>query len=211
MTPNVVEPMRQFLQEHFYKNGSGTVPEPQGVVSNVSPEHLAMLLEAKPEVVSFHFGLPEQETVDAIKSAGPFVQSSATTVAEAWLLELVSMPFSAVFCAVSRRRRSSFSFALRSALYSSTARLVAALLGRSAATICPAPGRSSSAIKAPWGSGDRFDCAGTRPQAEAVKRHRSAFTSRAIGVVHPSRQDIMCGPAATIPSPFIRLALRRVT
>jgi nitronate monooxygenase len=87
MTPEIVEPMRQFLQEHFYKNGFATVPEPQGVVSDVSPEHLAMLLEAKPEVVSFHFGLPEQEVVDAIKSAGIFVQSSATTVAEARLLE----------------------------------------------------------------------------------------------------------------------------
>jgi len=46
-----------------------------------------MLLEAKPEVVSFHFGLPEPEIVEAIKSAGIFVLSSATTVAEARLLE----------------------------------------------------------------------------------------------------------------------------
>ena len=46
-----------------------------------------MLLEQKPEVVSFHFGLPDQTIVDAIKSAGIFVQSSATTVSEARLLE----------------------------------------------------------------------------------------------------------------------------
>jgi nitronate monooxygenase len=87
MTREVVEPMRQFLQKHFYADAAGTVPEPEGVVSDVSPEHFAMLLEAKPEVVSFHFGLPGQEIVDAIKSAGIFVQSSATTVAEAKLLE----------------------------------------------------------------------------------------------------------------------------
>jgi len=63
------------------------VPQPQGVASDVSPEHVAMLLEQKPEVVSFHFGLPDQTIVDAIKSAGIFVQSSATTVSEARLLE----------------------------------------------------------------------------------------------------------------------------
>jgi nitronate monooxygenase len=87
MTAEIVEPMRRFLQEHFYANASGTVSKPEGVVSDVSPEHLAMLLEAKPEVVSFHFGLPDPEVVHAIKSAGIFVQSSATTVAEARLLE----------------------------------------------------------------------------------------------------------------------------
>jgi nitronate monooxygenase len=46
-----------------------------------------MLLESKPEIVSFHFGLPEPEIVAAIKSAGIFVISSATTVAEARILE----------------------------------------------------------------------------------------------------------------------------
>jgi nitronate monooxygenase len=65
----------------------GPVPEPQGVASEVSPEHVAMLLEMKPEVVSFHFGLPEAAVVEAIKSAGIFILSSATTVAEARILE----------------------------------------------------------------------------------------------------------------------------
>jgi nitronate monooxygenase len=46
-----------------------------------------MLLEAKPEAVSFHFGLPAPGIVQAIKSAGIFILSSATTVAEARLLE----------------------------------------------------------------------------------------------------------------------------
>jgi nitronate monooxygenase len=46
-----------------------------------------MLLDTEPEVVSFHFGLPAPEIVQAIKSAGIFVVSSATTVAEARLLE----------------------------------------------------------------------------------------------------------------------------
>jgi nitronate monooxygenase len=87
LTPEIVEPMRRFLQRSFYDEAGRNVPEPRGEVSCVSPEHLAMLLEAKPEAVSFHFGLPEQDIVEAIKSAGIFVLSSATTVAEARLLQ----------------------------------------------------------------------------------------------------------------------------
>ena len=87
MTPETVEPMRRFLQAYYDAKGLGSVHEPQGAVSNVSPEHLEMLLEAKPEAVSFHFGLPEPDVVRAIKSAGIFILSSATTVAEARLLE----------------------------------------------------------------------------------------------------------------------------
>jgi nitronate monooxygenase len=85
--PAIVDPMRQFLQAHFYDNRAGAVPEPRGTASDVSPEHLSMLLETKPEVVSFHFGLPEAGVVRAIKSAGITVLSSATTVAEARQLE----------------------------------------------------------------------------------------------------------------------------
>jgi nitronate monooxygenase len=44
--------------------------------------------ELKPEVVSFHFGLPEPELVRRVKAAGCVIISSATTVPEArWLEE----------------------------------------------------------------------------------------------------------------------------
>lgn len=43
--------------------------------------------EFKPEVVSFHFGLPEQLLVDRVKATGAKVVSSATTVKEALWLE----------------------------------------------------------------------------------------------------------------------------
>jgi nitronate monooxygenase len=46
-----------------------------------------MLLRAKPQVVSFHFGLPPWKVTDAIKGAGIFMICSATTVAEARILE----------------------------------------------------------------------------------------------------------------------------
>ena len=47
----------------------------------------AAVEELKPEVVSFHFGLPEAALVKRVKAAGCIVVSSATTVAEARWLE----------------------------------------------------------------------------------------------------------------------------
>src|SRR5437868_5479663 len=85
--PENLEAMRRHLQAHYDAHGLGAVPEPKGEVSDVGPDHVALLLETKPEVVSFHFGLPEPEVLRAIKSAGMFVISSATTVAEARKLE----------------------------------------------------------------------------------------------------------------------------
>jgi nitronate monooxygenase len=86
-TADVVEAMQSRLQPHYDAKGLGSVPVPQGEAGEVSPDHLAMLLDAKPDVVSFHFGIPEADTIRAIKAAGIFILSSATTVAEARSLE----------------------------------------------------------------------------------------------------------------------------
>lgn len=85
--PETSAAMRQHLQVQYDALGLGPVPEPTGEVSDVGPEHVALLLETKPEVVSFHFGLPDAEIIRALKSAGMFILSSATTVAEARMLE----------------------------------------------------------------------------------------------------------------------------
>lgn len=88
IVPQTSEAMRKRLQPHYDAKGLGAVPQPQKVAAGeVTDEHLAMLLRAKPEMVSFHFGLPRPEVVQAIKSAGIFIVSSATTVAEAKTLE----------------------------------------------------------------------------------------------------------------------------
>lgn len=47
----------------------------------------ALVAELRPEVVSFHFGLPAPELVERVRAAGAKVISSATTVAEARWLE----------------------------------------------------------------------------------------------------------------------------
>jgi nitronate monooxygenase len=46
-----------------------------------------VVVELKPEVVSFHFGFPEKSLVDRFKAAGCVILSSATTVMEARWLE----------------------------------------------------------------------------------------------------------------------------
>ena len=48
----------------------------------------ALVEELKPEVVSFHFGLPDPALLQRVKAAGSIVMASATTVSEAiWLEE----------------------------------------------------------------------------------------------------------------------------
>lgn len=81
------EAMRRRLQPYFDEHKLGSVPEPTGIAGEVSPEHLAVLLRLKPQLVSFHFGLPPPSVIDALKGAGICIVSSATTVREARLLE----------------------------------------------------------------------------------------------------------------------------
>ena len=59
-------------------------------VSNRAPfdeASCALIEELRPEVVSFHFGLPPKPLLDRVKATGAKVLSSATTVAEALWLE----------------------------------------------------------------------------------------------------------------------------
>lgn len=46
-----------------------------------------LVVELRPEVVSFHFGLPERALLDRVRATGAKILSSATTVAEARWLE----------------------------------------------------------------------------------------------------------------------------
>ena len=80
VTPDISGPIRARLQTHYDAKGLGAVPEPTSAASEVSPEHLSMLMRTKPKMVSFHFGLPPREVINAIKEAGIFIISSATTV-----------------------------------------------------------------------------------------------------------------------------------
>ena len=63
--------------------GLGEPPEPSVPAIAFDEERLAALLEIRPAVASFHFGLPDLAALDATRAAGCRVLSSATTVAEA--------------------------------------------------------------------------------------------------------------------------------
>lgn len=77
------------LLEPYYRE-LGVDFEAPTPVSNRAPfDHAAceVLEEFRPEVVSFHFGLPEKALLDRVKATGAKILSSATTVEEAIWLE----------------------------------------------------------------------------------------------------------------------------
>ncbi len=79
---------RERLQPYYTEFGiDPAAPVPS---SNRAPFDAALcsaVEDLKPEVVSFHYGLPEGALVKRVKAAGCVVMSSATTVAEARWLE----------------------------------------------------------------------------------------------------------------------------
>ena len=73
----------------FYRE-LGLDPAAPVAVTDRAPFNAAMcelVEEVKPEVVSFHYGLPDQALVKRVKAAGAIVMSSATIVREAIWLE----------------------------------------------------------------------------------------------------------------------------
>lgn len=87
------QPTSESLQEWqqllapFHRELGLSPPAQSGAGRNPFDDELATLVaELKPEVVSFHFGLPTPEFLARVKAMGALVLSSATTVAEArWL------------------------------------------------------------------------------------------------------------------------------
>ena len=79
--------VRELLAPYYAELGLGDVPAAEVSSLPFNEGHLAVVLEAMPPVVSFHFGLPAPEMMKAVKDAGIFTISSATNVAEARALE----------------------------------------------------------------------------------------------------------------------------
>jgi nitronate monooxygenase len=79
--------VRGRLAAYHDEFGLGSVPEPSDPFHRFDDERLQMVLDLRPPVVSFHFGLPPADTMKRIKRTGAVVLSSATTVAEARELE----------------------------------------------------------------------------------------------------------------------------
>jgi nitronate monooxygenase len=74
---------RQRFGPLYRELGLGRPPDPSVPAIAFDVERLAALLEIRPAVASFNFGLPDRAALEAIREAGCRVLSSATTVAEA--------------------------------------------------------------------------------------------------------------------------------
>jgi nitronate monooxygenase len=81
------EVARRLVEPFYAELGLGPVPNPGDVSTHFDETMLETVLRLRPEVVSFHFGLPQPAMVDALHDIGCVVLSSATTVREALLLE----------------------------------------------------------------------------------------------------------------------------
>lgn len=79
---------RERLKPYYAELGidPGAAP-PGGGRNPFDEETCALVEELKPEVVSFHFGLPERALMDRVHATGATIIASATTVAEARQLE----------------------------------------------------------------------------------------------------------------------------
>jgi len=85
--PDGAAAMREKLAPYYQELGLGEVPELSCPFEPFGRETLELVLELEPDVVSFHFGLPRPDMIDALKSAGAIILSTATTVSEARALE----------------------------------------------------------------------------------------------------------------------------
>lgn len=80
---------RAQLAPYYVEAGLDPAPAPPSASRAPFDEaYCALVEELRPQVVSFHFGLPEPALLERVRAAGAKVISSATTVAEArWLAQ----------------------------------------------------------------------------------------------------------------------------
>lgn len=86
--PAAAQEWKRFLRPHYDRMGLDieAVAETR-LRLPFNEEMCAVVEEVRPEVVSFHFGLPSQDLVDRLKKQGMRILSSATSVREAKWLE----------------------------------------------------------------------------------------------------------------------------
>ncbi len=73
------------LRPEFERHGATPPAQIREIYTSfiANPGMLKLFLETKPEVVSFHFGLPSPEAIGALRGAGIILIASATNLAEA--------------------------------------------------------------------------------------------------------------------------------
>jgi nitronate monooxygenase len=79
---------KQRLKDYYMELGlDPAMPTPPSARAPFDEAFLGLVEEFRPEIVSFHFGLPRQDLLNRVKETGAKVLSSATTVDEARWLE----------------------------------------------------------------------------------------------------------------------------
>ena len=79
---------KQRLSAYYRELGlDPAMPTPPSMRAPFDEDYLSLVEEFRPEVVSFHFGLPRPELLERVKRTGAKILSSATTVDEARWLE----------------------------------------------------------------------------------------------------------------------------
>ena len=86
-TPFDEAPVRARFEKIYAQTGVSAPSKIQAAFGAFDENALAMVLELRPQVVSFHFGLPEPGAVAQLKDVGTKIISSATNRAEAIWLE----------------------------------------------------------------------------------------------------------------------------
>src|SRR5438270_8295620 len=71
--PNVAHRVQARLAAYYDEFNLGTVPEPSDPFPLFDEERLQLVLEMRPRVVSFHFGLPSNDMLRRIKQRGTVV------------------------------------------------------------------------------------------------------------------------------------------
>jgi len=79
--------VRERLRDYYDEFDLGSVPEPSDPLPLFDEERLQLVLDLRPQVISFHFGLPSADKLKRVKQTGAVVLCSATTVAEARKLQ----------------------------------------------------------------------------------------------------------------------------
>ena len=86
--PDVIASTLERIKPFYSEAGVSDIPQDVSKpLLTFTKEKLQLLLEIKPALVSFHFGLPQLEAIEELKEVGCRILCSATTVAEAVALE----------------------------------------------------------------------------------------------------------------------------
>ena len=86
--PEIIESARERLRPFYAEAGLSEIPQDVSKpLLTFTEERLELLLDIKPPLVSFHFGLPAPDAIESLKKAGCRILCSATTTSEAITLE----------------------------------------------------------------------------------------------------------------------------